>query len=71
MKTILQKFKVCTSCLSVNITDNDCICMYQKDYPTIELEFEVCECCGHLIEDGSPADTSFNDQQFTKLNEKS
>lgn len=64
MNTVLQKFIVCTSCLSVGITDNNCICSYSHKYPTIELEFEVCECCGHLIEDGSPADTLFNNQQF-------
>jgi len=64
MKTILVKHKVCEGCLSVGITEADCICTYDKNYKTIELEFEVCECCGHLISDGNPADTEFNKQQF-------
>jgi hypothetical protein len=61
-----QRFSVCRSCLSVGITHGDCVCLYSRDYPIIELEFEVCDCCGHLRNDGSPADTKFNDEQFKK-----
>jgi len=39
-------------------------------FNSIELEFEVCECCGNLISDGNPADTTFNDEQLLKLYEK-
>ena len=63
MKTRLEKYDVCDQCHAVGILHNDCICAYDK-YKTIELEFEVCKCCGNLVEDGSPADTPFNDKQF-------
>ena len=66
----LEKHEVCISCFSVGISYNDCQCTYQNNYPTIELEFEVCECCGNLISDGTPADTEFNKNQFEKHNEK-
>lgn len=66
----LQKFKVCTSCYSVGITYNDCICTYENNYPVIELEFEVCGCCGNLVSDGEPADTEFNTSQYQKYLDK-
>lgn len=65
MKTRLEKHEVCDQCHAVGILYNDCICSYGK-YKTIELEFEVCECCGNLVDDGNPADTPFNDEQFKK-----
>jgi len=67
MKTKLEKYNVCDQCFAVGIINNDCMCSYGK-YTTIELEFEVCECCGNLIDDGNPADTEFNNKQFEKLN---
>jgi len=71
MKEIrLEKHKVCASCYSVGITDLNCVCTYSNNYPTIELEFKVCTCCGNLINDGEPADTPFNDEQFKKLENK-
>jgi len=63
--TRLEKFKVCTECYSVGVTYSGCICTYGK-YQTIELEFEVCDCCGNLISDGNPADTPFNTEQLNK-----
>jgi hypothetical protein len=66
MKTRLQKFNVCTQCLSVGVTNPDCICA-QNEHDTVELEFEVCAECGHLIDDGNPADTEFNEQQLEEL----
>lgn len=63
MKTRLEKHKVCDECYSIGIVDNNCRCTYGK-YKTIELEFEVCDCCGHLIRDGIPADTKFNEEQI-------
>lgn len=71
MKRRLEKHTVCTSCFVVGITQHDCVCTYQNNYETVELEFEVCDCCGHLICDGSPADTEFNTQQFEILHMKS
>jgi hypothetical protein len=68
MKTRIEKHIVCANCESVGITDNDCICTYQNKYPTVELEFEVCNCCGNLLNDGQRADTPFNDEQLKKLN---
>jgi len=65
MKTRLEKHRVCNRCYAVGILDNDCVCSYGK-YETIELEFEVCECCGNLIDDGNPADTPFNKEQLNK-----
>lgn len=64
MKTKLVKHIVCKSCLSVGITDNDCICTYNHKYPTITLEFEHCECCENVLNDGYPPDTEFNKKQF-------
>lgn len=63
MKTELKKFDVCKDCLSVGITDVNCVCAVGM-HKTITLEFEVCSCCGHLIEDGEPADTPFNKKQL-------
>jgi hypothetical protein len=60
----LEKVVVCRSCLSDSILYSDCICTYKRNYPTIELEFEVCKCCGNLINDGQPANTEFNKQQY-------
>ena len=65
MKTRLEKHKVCDQCYAVGLLYNDCVCSYGK-YKTIELEFEVCECCGNLVDDGNPADTPFNEEQFKK-----
>lgn len=67
LKTRLEKFEVCTECYSVEINHIDCVCTY-RNYETILLEFEVCDCCGHLISDGTPADTDFNTNQI--LNHK-
>jgi len=61
--TRLQKFNVCDQCFCLGTVHMDCVCAYDK-YKTIELEFEVCECCGHLIDDGTPADTPFNEEQL-------
>ena len=58
----LEIFKVCKQCLSPGITYPDCICCYTNGYPTIELEFEICECCGNIHE--TPAYTEFNKKQF-------
>lgn len=66
MNTSLEKFEVCDQCWSVGIIDNNCVCSYDK-YKTIELEFEVCNCCGNLVEDGSPADTEFNRKQLDNV----
>ncbi len=63
----IEKHTVCASCLSVGITDVFCICMDSNVYPTIELEFEVCKCCGNLICDGDPAETEFNKKQLKNL----
>lgn len=68
MKTRLEKFIVCDSCYSVNIINTSCVCCYGK-HKTILLEFEVCECCGNLIEDGRPANTIFNENQIKKERE--
>lgn len=64
MSRRLEKFKVCADCYSIGISIYDCVCTYQNGYPTIELEFEVCECCGNVVSDGTPADTSFNTEQI-------
>jgi hypothetical protein len=59
------KYKVCTECLSPGIIDADCICVYSRNYPTIELEFEHCSCCGNTSDEY--ADTEFNETQLKKL----
>ena len=50
--------RVCASCQSLSIVDKNCICVWENKYPTIELEFEMCDHCGHVSEE--PADTEFN-----------
>ncbi len=69
MKTKLEKHRVCDRCLCVGIEDPNCQCAYGK-YQTIELEFEVCGCCGALVSDGQPAHTEFNIKQLENLNKK-
>lgn len=64
-KTRLEKFDVCEHCYCYGILDTQCVCSYGK-YKTIQLEFEVCACCGHLVNDGQPADTEFNKEQLNK-----
>lgn len=49
---ILEKHKVCESCNSIGISDNDCICTYQNGYPTEELNFARCKVCD--VVDDSP-----------------
>lgn len=66
----IQKITVCASCYSVGITLSDCVCTYQHNYPTVELEFEVCDCCGNVKNDGNPTDTEFNDQQYKMLHKQ-
>ena len=63
---ITKKIKVCKRCLSQGVMDADCICMYTSNYPTIELEFNFCECCGQILNDGDPDETEFNIGQFEK-----
>jgi len=60
----LEKHTVCASCWSVGVTDVHCICVDNNNYPTIELEFNVCEWCENLECDGDPADTEFNNEQL-------
>lgn len=63
MKTRLEKIDVCDQCYSASVTDTNCVCAYDN-YKTITLEFEICVCCGHIINDGYPADTPFNEKQL-------
>lgn len=63
-KTKLVKHTVCKSCLSVGITYGECICMYSNTYPTVEIEVEECACCGHILNDGNPPETEFNNKQL-------
>ncbi len=60
----LVKHKVCEDCYSIGITYKDCVCTYMKNYPIIELEFEECECCGNITNDGHPGETEFNIKQW-------
>lgn len=59
-KTRLQKFHVCADCYSLNCGCSGSHICYQR----IELEFEVCNCCNNIVEDGDPADTEFNREQL-------
>lgn len=66
MKTRIERKDVCDSCYCSGHPGYDCICTYDK-YTTIKLDFEVCDCCGRG-DDGQPADTEFNQQQFKSQN---
>jgi len=69
MEKVLVKHKVCAQCHGSSVVDIDCICMYSNNYPTIELEFEECACCGNVLNDGNPHDTPFNIEQWKKFEE--
>ena len=58
-----QKETVCETCMSIGITHIDCVCTYMKDYPTVTLEFEVFDCCGHVNDSKIPL-TDFNLEQL-------
>ena len=60
----IEKHRVCTRCLSVDIVDPNCMCCIGK-FETIELEFDTCEHCGSTSD--QPIDSEFNDKQLTKL----
>lgn len=65
MKSKLKKFEVCNRCYSIPGREMNCVCSYEHDrYEIITLEFEVCKCCGRILNDGVPADTPFNDEQI-------
>lgn len=64
----LIKLKVCSDCQSPDILYRDCRCLYDKNYPVIELEFEQCECCLNIS--SRPADTEFNKNQEQSYYEK-
>jgi hypothetical protein len=64
--TKIKKFDVCSECFCVSAVHLDCVCV-DGNYKTIELEFEVCKCCGNLIEDGNPCDTEFNKKQIETI----
>ena len=63
-KTKIVRFVVCNSCYSIGILFVDCICIKNKVYPQIALDFEVCSCCEQIITDGEPANTPFNIKQI-------
>lgn len=56
-------------CLSLSVRYIDCRCVYDKNYPMIEMEFNQCECCNTIIEQPLP-DTEFNRIQFKKMKEE-
>ena len=58
----IVKLYVCTDCQSPGIRDVNCRCVWDNKYPTMELEFELCDCCNHMSD--TPADTEFNRIQF-------
>ena len=63
-KFTLEKIAVCDSCFSIGHPNYDCVCTYQN-YTTIVLEFKRCSCCGQLSDE--PANTAFNEAQYTKI----
>lgn len=64
----IEKFKVCEDCQSLDIIDPNCRCTYDRNYPIIELEFEVCECCNAVK--SYPVDSEFNIQQWESKNKE-
>jgi hypothetical protein len=57
----IVKIKVCEVCESPAVIDKNCTCVWNRNYPVIELEFEQCDHCGHIEE--QPIDSEFNDVQ--------
>ena len=56
------KERVCDSCYSISIRDNNCVCVESNKYSTIELEFKHCNVCQNTIDDA--IESEFNDKQF-------
>jgi hypothetical protein len=57
----IVKEEVCTSCLSLEISDVNCMCVTEK-YETVELEFQKCPLCHHINDDY--LETPFNNEQL-------
>ena len=56
----IELHDVCEDCLSIGITDINCVCTYDRNHKTIKLEFERCGCCGNILNNGMPAKTEYN-----------
>ena len=59
----LTKVRACAECYDHPAERDRCICWVERDYPTIELEFTECVCCGHIDEANIPF-TEFNRKQL-------
>lgn len=59
----LTKVRACAECYDHPAERDRCICWVERDYPTIELEFTECICCGHIDETNIPF-TEFNRKQL-------
>jgi RNase P subunit RPR2 len=59
----LAKEVVCDDCQSPIIIYKNCRCTYDRQYPTIVLEFYVCDCCGQM-ESSPTKDSEFNQKQW-------
>jgi len=53
----------CAECYDHPAERDRCICWVERDYPTIELEFKECSCCGNIDESDLPF-TEFNRKQL-------
>lgn len=59
----LIRVKACTECYDHPAGRDRCICWFNRNYPTIELEVKQCKCCNH-IEEGHIPFTEFNRKQL-------
>lgn len=59
----LTKVRACAECYDHPAERDRCICWVERDYPTIELEFTECVCCGNIDEANIPF-TEFNRKQL-------
>lgn len=56
----LRKLIVCAECKTVGVSDEHCICQYANEYPTLELEFYACKCCGSPVDPLNCVDNEYN-----------
>lgn len=68
--TRIEKIEVCNQCFSETIESVNCQCVTNKVYPTVELEFTICSCCGSTVGNGEPCATEFNIRQLSGNAEK-
>ena len=59
----ITKIAACSECYNHPYERDRCICWTESEYPTIEIEFKQCRCCGNVDFENIPF-TKFNREQL-------